>query len=337
MTVLITLTTAGTDSGPFNLYSNLDGYTSAFATGVSKSALVAGYSSAVVPDYTTIIRVVSIGVCTNYIDITLTGISTTTTTTTNAPITCSATVTSGGAGVTEYTVALDSIGGVIVFEFNAYSIPDKLEIIHNGIKKATSGMTVSNEGPFDNLYGDPTVPTYAQTLSVDQFIGNDKATIPTRQTTFTSNTGSAITIESGFQQLVWFQYSSLDYSDSHTALIRITGANGTAWDLKRLCNPTTTTTTTTVAPTTTTTTTSRYYTYNLTEGTILCPNGSITFGSPSAIILYSASSSLGAGINLWKNTALTIPSTSTAVKSNTTIYSMSGNTTNSPITLGDPC
>jgi len=72
MTVLITLTTAGTDSGPFNLYSNLDGYISAFETGVSRTALLAGYSSALVPDFTTIIRVQSTGDCSNNIDITLT-------------------------------------------------------------------------------------------------------------------------------------------------------------------------------------------------------------------------------------------------------------------------
>lgn len=72
MTVLITLTVAGTDSGPFNLYSNLDGYVSAFETGVSRAALLAGYSSALVPDFTTIVRVQSTGDCSNNIDITLT-------------------------------------------------------------------------------------------------------------------------------------------------------------------------------------------------------------------------------------------------------------------------
>ncbi len=72
MTVLITLTVAGTDSGPFNLYSNLDGYVSAFETGVSRTALLAGYSSALVPDFTTIVRVQSTGDCSNNIDITLT-------------------------------------------------------------------------------------------------------------------------------------------------------------------------------------------------------------------------------------------------------------------------
>lgn len=91
MTVLITLTIAGADSGPFDLYSNLDGYVSAFETGVSKAALLAGYSSALVPNGTTTVRIKSTGVCTNYIDVTVvttttTTSSTTTTTTTAAPI-----------------------------------------------------------------------------------------------------------------------------------------------------------------------------------------------------------------------------------------------------------
>lgn len=94
MTVLITLTTAGTDSGPFNLYTNLDGYTTAFATGVSKSALLAGYSSTAVTDFTTTIRVKSTGNCVNYIDIVLTGLTTTTTTTT--PVTCAEFELAGG-------------------------------------------------------------------------------------------------------------------------------------------------------------------------------------------------------------------------------------------------
>lgn len=82
MTVLITLTVAGADSGPFNLYSNIDGYTTAFESGVSKASLLAGYSSSSVPDYTTIVRVLSTGVCTNSIDIVLDEVTTTTTSTT---------------------------------------------------------------------------------------------------------------------------------------------------------------------------------------------------------------------------------------------------------------
>jgi len=86
MTALITLTVAGTDSGPFNLYSDLDGYATAFESGVSKASLLAGYSSSLVPDYTSLIRILSTGACTNYIDVTLdTEISTTSTTTTSPP------------------------------------------------------------------------------------------------------------------------------------------------------------------------------------------------------------------------------------------------------------
>jgi hypothetical protein len=82
MTVFITLTVAGADSGPFNLYSNIDGYTTAFESGVDKASLLAGYSSSLVPDYTTIIKVLSTGLCTNYIDIVLDEVTTTTTSTT---------------------------------------------------------------------------------------------------------------------------------------------------------------------------------------------------------------------------------------------------------------
>jgi uncharacterized protein (TIGR02145 family) len=85
MTVLITLTTAGIDAGPFDLYSNVDGYTTAFETGVSKSALVAGYTSNLVPNSTITVRVRSTGVCTNFIDIPIGGITTTTSSTSVNP------------------------------------------------------------------------------------------------------------------------------------------------------------------------------------------------------------------------------------------------------------
>lgn len=93
MTVLITLTTAGTSTGPFSLYSDADSYSVPFETGVSKASLLAGYTSTLVPTSTTIIRVMSTGTCTNYTDIpivpctttTTTSSSTTTTTTTAAP------------------------------------------------------------------------------------------------------------------------------------------------------------------------------------------------------------------------------------------------------------
>ena len=85
MTVLITLTVAGADTGPFNLFSNTDGFVSAFATNVPKASLLAGYSSSAVPNFTTIVRLVSLGDCTNFIDIVLDEVTTTTTTSTTLP------------------------------------------------------------------------------------------------------------------------------------------------------------------------------------------------------------------------------------------------------------
>jgi hypothetical protein len=100
MTVLITLTTAGIDSGPFDLYSNLNGYLSVFESGVDKTSLEAGYTSTNVPDYTTIIRCMSTGFCTNFIDIpvdlpptTSTSTSTSTSTTTSTSTSTSSTTT----------------------------------------------------------------------------------------------------------------------------------------------------------------------------------------------------------------------------------------------------
>jgi len=73
-TIEITIAAAGTDTGPFNLFSDADAYVTAFATGIAKSALLAGYTSTVVPDAATIIRVKSNNAnCTNYVDMTITG------------------------------------------------------------------------------------------------------------------------------------------------------------------------------------------------------------------------------------------------------------------------
>ena len=80
MNVYIQLLVAGTDTGPFDLYSNIYEFASAFETGVTRDALVAGYISTVVPDGTTQIKIQSTGNCDNSI-IVYVGIATTTTTT----------------------------------------------------------------------------------------------------------------------------------------------------------------------------------------------------------------------------------------------------------------
>jgi hypothetical protein len=82
ISAVITLTTAGADTGPFNLYSDVDGFVTPFETGVGKAALEAGYLSTLIPDGSTVVRVKSTSLfCTNYIDLSLPTITTTTTTT----------------------------------------------------------------------------------------------------------------------------------------------------------------------------------------------------------------------------------------------------------------
>ena len=68
----ITLTTAGGNTGPFDLYSNTDTYVTPFETGLTRTTLLSGYISYVVPDSTTVIRCKSNnGTCTNYQDFSL--------------------------------------------------------------------------------------------------------------------------------------------------------------------------------------------------------------------------------------------------------------------------
>jgi hypothetical protein len=65
----ITLAAAGTDTGPFSLYSNVDSYATPFESGVSKASLLAGYVSSLVPNSTSTVRVKSDSInCTNYVD-----------------------------------------------------------------------------------------------------------------------------------------------------------------------------------------------------------------------------------------------------------------------------
>lgn len=72
MNLLITLTTAGADTGPFNIYSDVDGYVSAFESNVEKSVLVSGLASSNAPDGTTEVRVRSVNdLCNNYGSVTL--------------------------------------------------------------------------------------------------------------------------------------------------------------------------------------------------------------------------------------------------------------------------
>lgn len=250
--IIITLTSVGADQGTlFNLYSNVDGFNIPYEEDVLLTSLQSGYTTSA-PDNTTTVRVCGESIkCINCVDITPT--YTTTTTTTLPPVECGEIAQSGGPGITEFSIPLETVGGILVLDFEAFGVVDKLEILHSDIKVATSGMTVPNAGPFDDLYGDPVIPTEPQAALVDQFIGSTKGPIPNRQTDLFTETG--LTYYSTKQQLVWWVYDASDVITNANAIIRVTGPTGTAWNFTRLCDEGTTTSTTTIEPTTTTTTT----------------------------------------------------------------------------------
>jgi hypothetical protein len=78
--IIIGIQNIGIDAGPFDLYSDVDNFTTAFETGISKVDIELGYNTQA-PDNSTIIRCQSTGVCDNFLDITITAQPTTTTTT----------------------------------------------------------------------------------------------------------------------------------------------------------------------------------------------------------------------------------------------------------------
>lgn len=251
MDVIITLTTIGTDAGAtFDLYSDVDGYAVAFDTGILAATLLGGYTASV-PDGATTIRVQGDNVeCPYTLDIPI--IYTTTTTTSIADLNCGGIVSYGSVNVIEYPLLLEGSEGLILLDFEYFGIPEKVEIIHAGTKVATSGMTTVNAGPFDNLYGDPTVPTFAETLTVDQFIGTAKGLVPSREAALLSDTGYYY-IPAG--QVIWWQYTFADILVDAYAYVRITSTDtGGDWTLTRICTESTTTTTTSTSTTTTTTT-----------------------------------------------------------------------------------
>lgn len=69
MTGLIQIAQLGTDTGNFDLYSDINDFTEAFAQRVTIAQLSAGFASDNIPDGTKIIKVKSRGSCTTTLDI----------------------------------------------------------------------------------------------------------------------------------------------------------------------------------------------------------------------------------------------------------------------------
>jgi len=157
MTVLITLTTAGTSTGPFSLYSDANSYSTPFETGVAKSSLLAGYTSTLVPNGTTIIRVMSTGTCTNYTDIPVTPCTTTTTTSSTSSTTTTTTTTAAPCQqiylYPSNATACAHLGSLTLFDVDSVLTPTRLWVAGEcGITPVVGGNQWYSQGPGADSY-----------------------------------------------------------------------------------------------------------------------------------------------------------------------------------------
>lgn len=136
MTVLITLTTAGSNTGPFDLYSDADGFSTIITSGISKADLLAGYD-ATLPTGTTEVLLRSSGPCNSSLYLIVSGAPTTSTTSSTSSTTSSSSTTpnpdayylaqrgylateDGCASITTLRVFLDA-SDYALFVANSYS------------------------------------------------------------------------------------------------------------------------------------------------------------------------------------------------------------------------
>lgn len=156
MTVLITLTTAGSSTGPFSLYSDANSYSTPFETGVAKASLLAGYTSTLVPNGTTIIRVMSTGTCTNYTDLPIVGCTTTTTTTSTSTTTTTTTTAAPCQQIYLYPTnanACDHLGSLTLFDVDSVLTPTRLWVAGEcGITPVVGGNQWYSQGPGADSY-----------------------------------------------------------------------------------------------------------------------------------------------------------------------------------------
>lgn len=280
MNVLITLTTAGTDTGPFNLYSNVDSYTTAFETDISRGILVAGYTSTIVPPGTSAIRVKSMGVCANYVDITLTYPSTTTTTTTASGTSTTTTSTTTAAPGTTTTTTTSAPVPTTTTTTTPYVGPATTTTTSTTTASpvTTTTTTTSGGGTTTTTTTTTAIPT-TTTTTTNVFVSCQEWRNDTAGEVIVTYTpcGSSTPVSG---------YAVATTSSICAVFGSVTVTSGDPLTLVGTCSAPTTTTTTTATPTTTTTTTVliTYYQYSL------CTNSSIKYytansGYPSTILI----------------------------------------------------
>jgi hypothetical protein len=201
MVLLITLTAAGADTGPFNLFSNVDGFTAAFETGVSKAALLAGYTTLLAPAGTTVVRVKSAGTCTNQINITVLPCSSTTTTTSSS--TSSTTSTSSTSTTTTSTTT---------------SFVVNLSVCFDQVAGGQATVTVSTDSPVNT--------NLSVGVKIYDDLGNDFADTVTILSGASSGTSSIINLTNGGASATSVEITSVSPSSSGGYSYVILGSPG---------------------------------------------------------------------------------------------------------------
>lgn len=147
----ITLTIAGTDTGPFDLYSNIDGFTVPFENNVAKLDLEAGYTSSLIPDSTSTVRVKSDNViCSNYIDLSVPTTTTTSTSSTSTSSTTSTTTTTAPDPPTADLIFTSYIMGEFTFTLSV-PIPSTNTVINLARVFGSSGGACAEKEEVDDL------------------------------------------------------------------------------------------------------------------------------------------------------------------------------------------
>jgi hypothetical protein len=296
MNVLITLTTAGADTGPFNLYSNVDNYTTAFETNISKGILVAGYTSTIVPPGTTAVRVWSMGICANYVDIILTVPATTTTTTTSAPVGTTTTTTTAAPVATTSTTTT-YVGPATTTTTTTYVGPATTTTTTTAPSTTTTTTTSGGGGTTTTTTTAPTTSTTTTSIFVScEEWRNDTL----EEATITYTPCGSGTPVSG--------YALASTSSVCAVYGSITVTVGGPLTLVGACSaPSTTTTTTTAIPGTTTTTTTAlvYYAFSLTAGGI--DSATACADSSAAITLYGSNISFLSNATFYNDYTLLSP------------------------------
>jgi len=326
MLIQITITIPpGGAAGPFDLYSDADGFTTPFETQVPAVDLVAGYT-VTLPMGATVIRVCSVGTCENCIDLptncpttttttvaptttTTTTVATTTTSTTVAPTTT--TTTTAATTTTTTTAATTTTTTTAPTTTTTTTAPTTTTTTTGTPEKLSWELTTSTASEIDIVRMEILVNNVVQVAEnittsttpkngeitvgtgavVKLVISNEKnGTHAFQNRALLQGLGSPVSILSDTQSATDFLVSDVSFiKGGFTEDLEVIGNIIVNTTTTSTTAPTTTTTTT--APTTTTTTTVAPTTTTTTSSAVgACDLGTITATAPSQTTTTSTTS-----------------------------------------------